>query len=196
MEILIRHGVEELRRSGSVNFNLENVLRESGVSRGSLYHHFGSRHGLISHCEAQLLKESLKFENEMIRQHIESGATSEELFNLLHAFVKILGSNQVKVQRGRRIRTIAASIEDDTLRKMLGESQVRGSKYLTTSYEIARERGLIDPVVDIETLVYVTQAMFLGRVLVDITDRDELSDSVNEAIFMVIKTLMNPQTAH
>lgn len=193
MDVLIRHGVEELKQSGSVNFNMENVLRESGVSRGSLYHHFGSRHGLISHCEAYLLKESLKSENELIRHLIESGSSSEELFGLLHAVVKSLGSDGLKEQRGRRIRTIAASIEDGPLRDMLADSQIKGSRYLAESYELARQRGLIDPIVDIETLVYLTQAMFLGRVLVDITDRDELSDSVNEAIFLMITTLMNPR---
>lgn len=193
MEVLLQFGMEELRQSGSVDFNLENVLRESGVSRGSLYHHFGSRHGLISHCEAQLLKESLKSENELIRLLIESGESGEDLFNLLSAFIRTLGSDTMLQQRGRRIRTIAASMEDANLRAMLADSQIKGSQYLADSYEIAQQQGLIKPKVDIETIVYLTQAMFLGRVLVDITERADLSDSVNEAIVLVLRTLMNPQ---
>jgi AcrR family transcriptional regulator len=193
MEVLIQFGMEELKQSGSVDFNLENVLRESGVSRGSLYHHFGSRHGLISHCEAQLLKESLKSENELIRLLIESGKSGEDLFNLLSAFIRTLGSDTMLQQRGRRIRTIAASMEDDNLQAMLADSQIKGSQYLADSYEIARQQGLIKPTVEIETIVYLTQAMFLGRVLVDITERTDLSDSINEAIVLVLRTLMNPQ---
>ena len=186
-------GMDELKQSGSVNFNLENVLRESGVSRGSLYHHFGSRHGLISHCEAQLLKESLKSENELIRLLIESGKSGEELFNMLSGLIRSLGTDSMLDQRARRIRTIAASMEDDNLRAMLADSQIKGSQYLADSYEMAKQRGLIKPKVDIETIVYLTQAMFLGRILVDITDRSDLSDSVNDAIVLVLRTLMNPK---
>lgn len=193
VETLIRYGVEELQRSGSINFNLENVLRESGIARGSLYHHFGSRHGLISHCEAHLLKQSLKSENELIRVLIESGKDGDELFAMLSSIVLSMGSDQMKDQRGRRIRTLAAAVEDPALRSMLSESQTKGSDFLTESYELAKEKGFIDPIVDTKTVVYLTQVMFLGRVLVDITDDAELSDSVNKAIVLMLKTLMNPQ---
>lgn len=193
VETLIRYGVEELQRSGSINFNLENVLRESGIARGSLYHHFGSRHGLISHCEAHLLKQSLKSENELIRVLIESGKDGDELFAMLSSIVLSMGSDQMKDQRGRRIRTLAAAVEDPALRSMLSESQTKGSDFLTESYELAKEKGFINPIVDTKTVAYLTQAMFLGRVLVDITDDAELSDSVNKAIVLMLKTLMNPQ---
>jgi AcrR family transcriptional regulator len=193
VETLIRYGVEELQRNGSINFNLENVLRESGVARGSLYHHFGSRHGLISHCEAHLLKQTLKSENELIRVLIESGKDGDELFAMLSSIVLSMGSDQMKDQRGRRIRTLAAAVEDPALRSMLSESQTKGSEFLTESYELAKEKGFINPIVDTKTVVYLTQAMFLCRVLVDITDDAELSDSVNEAIVLMLKALMNPQ---
>lgn len=193
METLIRFGVEELKRSGSINFNLENVLRESGVARGSLYHHFGSRHGLISHCEATLLKSSLKSENEIIRTTIESGKSGEELFELLAGFTRINGSEALREQRGRRVRTLAASVEDDALRTLIAESQMKGSQYLVDSFQIAMDKGLIKPRVPMDALVYLIQAMFLGRILVDVTRDPGLSDSVNEATVTTLRYLLNPQ---
>lgn len=194
METLIKFGVEELQRSGSINFNLENVLRESGVARGSLYHHFGNRHGLISHCEAVLLKSSLKNENEIIRSVIESGKSGEELFELLASFTRINGSDALRQQRGRRIRTLAASVEDESLRTLIAESQMKGSAYLVESFTIARDKGLIAPRIPLDALVYLMQAMFLGRILVDITGDTCLSDSVNEATVETFRYLLNPQT--
>jgi len=193
METLIKFGVEELQRSGSINFNLENVLRESGVARGSLYHHFGSRHGLISHCEAVLLKTSLKNENEIIRSVIESGKSGEELFELLANFTRINGSDALREQRGRRIRTLAASVEDESLRTLIAESQMKGSSYLVESFAMAQEKGLISPRIPLDALVYLMQAMFLGRILVDITGDSALSDSVNEATVDTFRYLLNPQ---
>lgn len=194
METLIRFGVEELERSGSINFNLENVLRESGVARGSLYHHFGSRHGLISHCEAVMLKTSLKLENEIIRTTIESGKSGEELFDLLAGFTRINGSDALQEQRGRRIRTLAASVEDNSLRKLIAESQMKGSQFLVESFQIAADKGLIKPRVPLDAMVYLMQAMFLGRILVDITRDPGLSDSVNEATVEAFRHLLNPQS--
>lgn len=194
METLIRFGVEELQRSGSINFNLENVLRESGIARGSLYHHFGSRHGLISHCEAVLLKSSLKNENEIIRSVIESGKSGEELFDLLAGFTRINGSDALREQRGRRIRTLAASVEDESLKTLIAESQMKGSAYLVESFAIARDKGLIAPRIPLDALVYLMQAMFLGRILVDITGDSNLSDSVNEATVETFRFLLNPQS--
>ncbi|MGA0118053.1 MAG: TetR/AcrR family transcriptional regulator [Ilumatobacteraceae bacterium] len=193
METLIRFGVEELKRSGSVNFNLENVLRESGIARGSLYHHFGSRHGLISHCEATLLKSSLKSENEIIRSVIESGKSGEELFELLAGFTRINGSEALREQRGRRVRTLAASVEDDSLRTLIAESQMKGSQFLVDSFQMAMDKGLIKPRVPLDALVYLIQAMFLGRILVDITQDSALSDSVNEVTVTTLRYLLNPQ---
>jgi AcrR family transcriptional regulator len=194
METLIRFGVEELQRSGSIDFNLENVLRESGVARGSLYHHFGSRHGLISHCEAVLLKSSLKTENEFIRTVIDSGKSGEELFELLASFTRINGSEALREQRGRRVRTLAAAVEDEALKKLIAESQMKGSAFLVESFALAKDKGIIDPRVPLDALVYLMQAMFLGRILVDITGDAELSDSVNEATVTTFRYLLNPQS--
>lgn len=192
MQTLIRFGVEELQRSGSINFNLETVLRESGVARGSLYHHFGSRHGLISHCEAELLKSSLKFSNEAMRSVIETSKNGEDLFDLIAGVVRANGSATLREQRGRRVRTLAATVEDEALKKMIAESQVKGSNFLVESFAIAKEKGLIAPRIPLDALVYLFQAMFLGRVLVDITDDSNLSDSVNEATIETFRYLINP----
>ena len=193
METLIKFGVEELQRAGAIDFNLENVLRESGVSRGSLYHHFGSRHGLITHCEAHLLKQTLKTENEGIRLLIESGSSGEELFSLLVMLIRSLGSPAAVEQRSKRIRTLAGSVEDPSLMHLIAESQQKGSQYLVESYQLAVDKGFIKPRIDLPALVYLTQSMFLGRVLVDIIRDEELSTSVNDATIEALRYLMNPQ---
>lgn len=193
METLISFGLKELSRSGSIDFSLETVLRESGVSRGSLYHHFGSRHGLICHCEAQQLKQTLKSENEIIRTLIETGTSGDELFELLAIFIRTLGSEKVVEQRSRRLRTLATSAEDPALRTMLAESQIKGSQFLIESFQIAIDKGFIKPLVPLDAMVYLIQSMFLGRALVDITNNAALSESVNEATIEALRHIMNPQ---
>jgi AcrR family transcriptional regulator len=193
METLLQFGIEELSQSGPINFNLENVLRESGVSRGSLYHHFGSRHGLISYCQAHELKQTLKAENEGIRFLIENGQNGRQLFDALASVIRTLGSEKNIQQRQQRIRSLATSTDDESLRTLLAESQITGSQFLVDSYQLAVDKGFMKPRIDLEGLVQLTQGMFLGRALVDITQDESLSHSVNEAAIAALEYLMNPQ---
>ena len=193
METLLQFGIEELSQSGPINFNLENVLRESGVSRGSLYHHFGSRHGLISYCQAHELKQTLKAENEGIRFLIENGQNGRQLFDALASVIRTLGSEKNIQQRQLRIRSLATSTDDESLRTLLAESQITGSQFLVDSYQLAVDKGFMKPRIDLEGLVQLTQGMFLGRALVDITQDESLSHSVNEAAIAALEYLMNPQ---
>ena len=193
METLLQFGIEELSQSGPIDFNLENVLRESGVSRGSLYHHFGSRHGLISYCQAHELKQTLKTENEGIRFLIENGQNGRQLFDALASVIRTLGSEKNIQQRQQRIRSLATSTDDESLRTLLAESQITGSQFLVDSYQLAVDKGFMKPRIDLEGLVQLTQGMFLGRALVDITQDESLSHSVNEAAIAALEYLMNPQ---
>ncbi len=193
METLIEFGIRELEAVGSLEFNLETVLRESGIARGSLYHHFGNRLGLIARCEAELLKKSLKADNEGVRLLISMGVSGQELFEVLAAQIRMNGSPDARARRQRRIRTLAMAVEDSNLREMLTSAQDKGSAFFAESLALAQEKGLIKPIVDLDALSYLVQSMFLGRILVDNTENQSLSDSINEATITALEKLLNPQ---
>lgn len=193
MQTLIDFGIRELEKVGSVEFNLETVLRESGVSRGSLYHHFGNRLGLIARCEAVLLKQSLKADNEGVRLLISMGISGKELFAVLSEQIRMNGSVEAVARRQQRIRTLGMAVEDEGLRQMLTDAQDKGSRFFAETLAIAKDRGLIQPVGDLDALSYLIQSMFLGRILVDNTHDEALSDALNEATIVALEGLLNPQ---
>ena len=193
MQTLIDFGIRELEKVGSVEFNLETVLRESGVSRGSLYHHFGNRMGLIARCEAVLLKQSLKADNEGVRLLISMGISGKELFAVLSEQIRMNGSVEAVARRQQRIRTLGMAVEDEGLRQMLTDAQDKGSRFFAETLAIAKDRGLIQPVGDLDALSYLIQSMFLGRILVDNTHDEALSDALNEATIVALEGLLNPQ---
>ena len=48
IERVIKFAQKEIDKHGSTEFNLDRVIEQSGVSRSSIYHHFGNRAGLIA----------------------------------------------------------------------------------------------------------------------------------------------------
>lgn len=190
---LLEFALKELDRSGPLDFNLDTVLAESGVSRGSFYHHFGDRASVIARCEAELLKQSLKTDNEALRFLVENLSSGQEIFDLLAIRIRENGS-EVQVRRRRqRFQTIAMAFGDDSLRELLNDQQTKGTNFFWETLQEAERRGQIAPVVDLEGISHFIQSVFLGRVLVDQLGDDRLSALVDEVTIESLRLMMNPQ---
>ena len=59
MERIVEFAERELVEHGVAGFNLTRVIEQSGVSRGSVYHHFINREGTIAAVETKRLLEDL-----------------------------------------------------------------------------------------------------------------------------------------
>lgn len=190
---LLEHALVELDRSGPLDFSLDAVLAESGVSRGSFYHHFGDRASIIARCEAEKLKQSLKSDNEALRMIVESNATGEQIFSLLEMRIRLNGSEDQILRRQQRIETLAMAIGDEKLQTMLNDAQVKGTTYFLETLQLAQSRGHIDPTCDLEGIAHLVQTMFLGRVLIDQMADARASDLVNEATIEALRLMLRPQ---
>ena len=61
IEKLLEVTISELDRVGLAKIDIDSLLRKSKISKGSLYHHFGSKNGLLAAAEAQ---QFMKYLNE------------------------------------------------------------------------------------------------------------------------------------
>lgn len=190
---LLEFALKELQRSGPLDFNLDNVLAESGVSRGSFYHHFGDRASVIARCEAELLKQSLKTDNEALRFLVENLSSGQEIYDLLAIRIRQNGSEEQVRRRRQRFQTIAMAFGDDSLRELLNDQQTKGTNFFWETLEESQRRGQIAPIVDLEGIAHFIQAVFLGRVLVDQLDNDRISGLVDDITVESLRLMLNPQ---
>lgn len=192
-DLLIQFAIAELQRVGPIDFSVDAVLRESGVSRGSLYHHFADRSALLAVAEGRFTQKRLKSINEQLRTQIDASTTGEEVFEALADVFQKSAKPFAQQDRRRRLLSIASTFNDEVLAEVLQKKEQEGNQYFVDTLRDAQSRGLIAPVVRIEGVAMTLQAMLLGRILVDQMKDKALQKATTDASLVALKALLNPQ---
>lgn len=191
-ERILDHAEKELTNAGLVNFNLDRVILKSGVSRSSVYHHFGGREGVIAAVETRWLVNSLGDGYRDMDEMFSRITSGEEAFRLIEIGVTIAGSAAQREVRERRISTLAMSRTSPATRQILVDTQVKGTRDFADMIRRGRDNGLFDPVEPIDGIAHLIQSMLLGRILVDIVQDPEADDAWTKATIETLRLLLRP----
>ena len=192
MERVTEFARAELAEHGPVGFNLDRVIAASGVSRGSIYHHFGNRAGVITAVEALDQLRTYRAGNDVTRRVVEEASAGSDLVNWLSLALQFGAGDDGRRTRARRIASLAAAEQIPALRDVLSEYQREGIAFYTETLEIARQRGLIDPVVPVAGIANLIQSVLLGRALVDLLDDEEQDTAWADAAVAAITAVLRP----
>ena len=194
MERVTEFARAELAEHGPVGFNLDRVIAASGVSRGSIYHHFGNRAGVITAVEALDQLRTYRAGNDVTRRVVEEASAGSDLVNWLSLALQFGAGDDGRRTRARRVASLAAAEQIPALREVLSEYQREGVAFYAETLEIARRRGLIDPVVPIAGIANLIQSVLLGRALVDLLDDEEQDMAWAETAVAAITAVLRPTT--
>ena len=190
IETLLEVTISELDRVGLAEIDIDSLLRKSKISKGSLYHHFGSKNGLLAAAEAQQFMKYLKREGETFRKLIEDCATKQKFIELVAAVMKITRLESNLDFRKKRVRAIAMSFNDENLAQVLKNAQIEVTEYLAGSFQIAKDRGWIKPDTDLMALSYWIQGVFIGHIMLDITEQTEHEDAWGQVAFQALQPFL------
>lgn len=167
--------IQMLEDGGEAAVRLDEVLRVSGISRGSLYHHFGSREGLIEAARLAQFTRSVNEDIAVLRQAILESPSKDALRKRLRLITEVVGSIERKHQRLFRISILASAYGRPTLERALGDEQKVVTDQITELVSQAQQRGWVRKDLNPRAIASFIQAYSIGRVLVDI-DPDRASD--------------------
>ncbi|MEY4405512.1 MAG: hypothetical protein RI976_1443 [Actinomycetota bacterium] len=190
IEKLLEVTISELDRVGLAEIDIDSLLRKSKISKGSLYHHFGSKNGLLAAAEAQQFMKYLKREGETFRKLIEDSATKQKFIELVAAVMKITRLESNLGFRKKRVRAIAMSFNDENLAQVLKNAQIEVTEYLAGSFQIAKDRGWVKPDTDLMALSYWIQGVFIGHIMLDITEQTEHEDAWSQIAFQALQPFL------
>jgi AcrR family transcriptional regulator len=183
----------ELEKYGPIKFNILRVIEESGVSRSSVYHHFGDRDGIIAAVEVERLISEIRHSNEMLRLALSAATSGKKVFELLEQALLFASMPEGRQSRAHRVAVIAAAQDIPQLQISLVENTISGDKYLAETLEIAQSQGLIEmslPAIDIARFI---ASIFIGRITVDGLESEEVDASWVKTTVAVLRFLLNPQ---
>jgi AcrR family transcriptional regulator len=188
--LIKKFALKELDKYGSVQFNLDRVLRLSGISRGSVYHHFGSRDGLLSTLELETSLTRTLEELALVRQLVEAATTRREMLDTFAIGFSAGDNAATRQRRLRRIASIAASEKNRALTQALHDAQIVGTEEFVSIIRLAEQKGLVQLSSSAEGTAYLLQSMLLGRVLVDISASTEAQEKWMQSTLVAIKALL------
>ena len=184
---LIEFALIELDKNGLSGFDLDDLLEKSKISKGSLYHHFGSKNGLITAAEVHLLLATYDEGNRLLRLLIENTKNADEFASHMELMVRTATNKESEESRRRRVRALALAQHNPALAKEIKRSQIEGSNYLADTMQIAVDKGWLRPDINVKAFSYWQQGMFFGHKLLDITDEDDLKDPWNEIAIIALR---------
>lgn len=186
IELIHAHGVDALR--------IEDVCERVGVSKGSMYWHFGDREGLIREA---LLEHMYRLGDEqltVLNSAVDKFTTRDDyLMRIAGAFVDPFDKSQVE-SRWQRLELIAGSRRDPKLAPIMAEIQRRHHRYLSDIMERAAREGLLRPDVDPKAIAALLVVVGLGsNVLSLLGDEGPQPEAWTASLLVLVDALFPPK---
>jgi len=155
----------------------EDVLERSGISKGSLYHHFKDFSDLINAALVLRFAREVDFNIEIISKTLIHARTEEELFQGIAQVSNATQKTESKGIRFERARVLALSEGNPKMAKELAQEQDRLTEAVIDLIQESINKGFIKADINPRAAAVFVQAYSLGKVVDDIAgvrvDHDE-----------------------
>jgi len=189
---LLDAAVARLESGGDAVIRIDDILAETGVSRGSLYHHFGGRQGLIDAADLELYARRARADVAALTRMIDRASTPDELFE---AFRALTEQTQSPTRRGNRVQRarLVGQIGCGRFAGRLEAVQHALNAAFAEAIARAQAKGLIASDHDPLALAVFIQAYTLGRVLGDLDTEPVDPAAWNALIGDVLDAVARPR---
>jgi AcrR family transcriptional regulator len=170
MQAVLDEVGEQLMHSDESSIRIPDVCKATGVNYGSVYHHFGSREGVIDAAYNMLFSKLAEEDIQVLRDVSDTATTLDEYIAALAPLVERFSSGPDRLKRRSiRVRIVAASITRPELRVLIGLTQNRLTEELVRLVELGQDRGWLRRDISARSIAVALQVLIFGRILDDIS---------------------------
>jgi AcrR family transcriptional regulator len=182
--------LEFLKTTKPSDLTSEAVLAKSGISKGSLYHHFEDFDDLIESAEvikyAAYVDQSIR----LLTKVFQTAKNRDDMVAELKKITRFTQSPELMPQRMDRTTAISLANSNPRMMKRMHAEQDRLNEAIIDIFREARERGWISKDVDIHAGAIFIQAYTLGIVINDVSGKKIEPEAWNELIDMFLEKII------
>jgi AcrR family transcriptional regulator len=192
MERIVEFAERELFEHGVAGFNLTRVIEQSGVSRGSVYHHFINREGTIAAVETKRLLEDLDNANIILRQFVTSATNVDEILGGVKFLLESTATEEARENRRRRNVTTVNAQAIPVLAEVISLREAAGDEHVAETIRLITEQGIIHPRLSARGIAHFVSSLFAGRLVVDLLNDPEADAAWIDVTVEALRHLLAP----
>jgi AcrR family transcriptional regulator len=187
---LIDSGVELAKEFGMYGFTVEQLLTKSGISKGSLYHHFEDFVDLVECVQVRIFTEYVELDISAIQRALDAATDRDKFVNLISLITRTALQPQRSTSRIQRARIISATQGRERFATRIGHEQKLLNDQMKRVISVGQERGWIPPHFDAQALALFVQGYAFGLILNDVTEERVGAEEMAVVIDSVIANLL------
>lgn len=168
VSVVIEATIKAIEASGEASVRIDDILNETGISKGSLYHHFGGREGLIAAARVVQFSRFVAEDAKNIRETLTKTTSLQEFIAATSALVELDESVERVSARHNRLSVIASSYGRPELRQSLALQQHSHTEHIADAVRYGQKMGWIRTDVDARAVAVFVQGYNLARVLLEL----------------------------
>jgi AcrR family transcriptional regulator len=161
---------ERLIKADEALIRIPEICEATGVNYGSVYHHFGSREGVIDAAYHQMFTKLAEEDISVLQMVSVSSKTHDEYLVSMSALIgTFASSDERRARRALRARIVAASMMRPELRELIGETQSHLTIELQKIVEYGQDRNWLNRDLSAHSIAVLIQVLLVGRTLDDVS---------------------------
>jgi AcrR family transcriptional regulator len=168
---LVQTVLDQLKTKKPSDLTSELILETSGISKGSLYHHFEDFDDLIETAQVFRYAAYVDQSIHILTKVFQTAKSRDEMLVELKQLTKFTQSPNLMSQRMDRATSISLAHANPRMMQKLNAQQDRLNEALIDIFREARDRGWINPDVDLHAGAVFIQAYTLGIIINDVSGK-------------------------
>ena len=164
----------------------EEVLEISGVSKGSMYHHFEDLQELVEAAQLARYSKWIDASIEFMTGAVISAKSKPELRDSMVKLTEFTQADERKGARAERARALAACFENPRMAKQMGQETQRLTDAITDVVEEVKNKGFFKSDVDALAVATFIQAYTLGKIVNDYNPTGVSEKAWNDFIMTIV----------
>ena len=166
-KLLVETVVELLETKKPNEILAEEVLEISGVSKGSMYHHFEDLQELVETAQLGRYSKWIDLSIEFMTKYVLGANNKENFVESLRKLTELTQASDRKGARAERARALAACFDNPRMAKAMGAETQRHTDALADIIQEVQNRGFVRPDVDPKAIAVFIQSYTLGKMVND-----------------------------